>query len=166
MGYFFRPMFVKNELYEDDELLIKVAKKLDAPNNQYGLTIYDGRQFAMWRFWGNIIHCPLYEDFINKLFHIYHDPCEPDDYEGDCIWRVKFNDVRKINGEYQISGDGFNHKYCDAFTMSECMTAFNELWSLMVQEDWVDSNDKEFRKDVAQSIQYIMLSKYRDYEAY
>ena len=158
MGYFFRPLFPTYDPTPGEAaIMIAVAKHMDAPNNKYSLITREGKQFAMWRWWGCFVGDPHYKEFINKLFVVYHDPRDPtDDYNGDAIWRRRFDSDRK---------DAFNKKYSDGFHQSDLNAVWAELIALVKSHcDWAE--DKEFVCNLKQSLKFIMFSKYEDYEAH
>ena len=176
MGYFFRPRFPHNVWKLDNPKLWEMlSKEMDAKKNKYSMAgnIVEGKDFAMWRWWGCFIHDPHYKDFIEKLFIVIHDPTCDDDYEGDTIWRRKFNDIYNKDGKKKVKGNGFNKVYSDAYTLPECNEAFNELIQLIKDgkdSDWLDDDyvdgGKKFKANLKQSLKYIMFSKWEDYEAY
>ena len=172
MGYFFRPRFPSVFWIENRKLWSLLSKEMDAPNNKYSFagSCREGKQFAHWRWWGCFIHDPHYKDFINKLFIVIKDPTCDSDYDGDCIWRRRFNTDTK---DGDLVGECFNKKYSDGFTLLECNEAFQQLIQLIKDSkdsDWLEDNymysGKEFIANLKQSLKYIMLSKWEDYEAY
>ena len=156
MGYFFRPLFPNVHWIEHREVYEALARVMDAKKNMFGLLPYDDRHFAHWRTWGWIIHGGNYREFIEKLFIVIPDPTEPDLYEGNTIWRLRFD--RK--------GTGFNSKYDDGFTFPEFNEAWTELIALAKSDESIDMDTPERIKDLKQSLKYIMFSKWREYEAY
>ena len=168
MGYFFRPRFPNSDhLHDNKEVFLALAKIWDAPNNKYSFAgpVRKGKQFAMWRWWGYFIHSDHYKDFINKLFIVVKDPTlMSSDYDGDCIWRRRFNTDCK---DGDLVGECFNKKYSDGFTLPECNQAFQELKQLIIDDkdqDW--DEDKEFIANLKQSLKYIMFSKWEEYSAH
>ena len=170
MGYFFRPRFPNSDyLHDNKELFLALAKEWDAKNNKYSFAglIREGKEFAHWRWLGYFIHSEHYKDFIEKLFIVIHDPTCDNDYDGDTIWRRKFNDIYNKDGKKKVKGNGFNKVYSDAYTLPECNEAFQELKRLITSDESIDwETDKEFLANLKQSLKYIMFSKWEDYEAY
>ena len=170
MGYFFRPRFPNADyLYNNKELLLAFAKEWDAKNNRYSFAgcMWEGKLFAHWRFWGWFIHDPHYKDFIDRLFIVVKDPTEESDYEGDCIWRRRFNGIYNKDGKKKVKGNGFNKNYSDAYTLKECNKAFKILKQLVIEDKNTNYSDEpEFFADLKQSLKYIMFSRWEDYEAY
>lgn len=164
MGYFFRPLFPKVDWVENRAVYEALAKTMDAKNNMFGLLPYDDRDFAHWRTWGWMIHSDHYKEFIEKLFIVIPDPTEPDLYEGDTIWRIRFNYDYCPKGK--LVGKGFNHRYIDGFTFQEFNVAWSELIELAKSDESWDMDSPERIRDLKQSLKYIMFSKWREYEAY
>ena len=104
----------------------------------------------MWRYWGYFIHNEAYEPVVNQLFSIRHDNSlgaviEDDDYNMDAIW------VRKDVPD----------------TLKFCIDIFSELWDIIkadTSQGW--SEEAGFRKDLVDSIKFIVFSHYSDYEAH
>lgn len=165
MGYFFRPRFPSVMWSDNRKLWEMLSKEMDAKKNKYAICPHGDRgEFAHWRWWGHFIHQDHYKDFIERLFIVVPDPTEPDLYEGDTIWRRRFNTNIK---DGNIRGDAFNKKFIDAYTLQECNEAFSELKQLIIEDTTIDwETDKEFIADLKQSLKYIMFSKWEDYEAY
>lgn len=170
MGYFFRPISPLACWPKNEKVLVMLAKNMDAPNNKYSLISRKGKDFAMWRCWGWFLHCKHYEKFINKLFVIYHDPRDPtDDYNGDPIYRRRFDHERK---------NAFNKKYSDGFDRTDLSAVWAELKDLVLSNgdyamienpDDIKGDpivDKEFIANLKQSLKFILFSKYEDYEAH
>tara|TARA_R110002110_G_C13197514_1_gene695042 strand:+ start:318 stop:806 length:489 start_codon:yes stop_codon:yes gene_type:complete len=162
MGYFFRPICPLAHYAKNEEVLVMLAKNMDAPNNIYSLISHEGRQDAMWRWWGCFVSDPHYKKFINKLFVVYHDPRHPDDdYNGATIWRRRFGKK------------GFNKKFDDGFGQSDLNVVWAELIALVKADrqlwdptTYSDEKTKEFVSNLKQSLKFIMFSKYDDYHAY
>jgi len=167
MGYFFRPRFPHNVwMLDNPKLWEMLSKEMDAKKNKYSFAgpIVKGKEFSMWRWWGHFIHQDHYKDFIERLFIVVPDPTEPDLYQGNTIWRRRFNTNIKDDN---IRGDAFNKKFINAFTLPECNEAFSELKQLIIEDTTIDwETDKEFLANLKQSLKYIMFSKWEDYEAY
>ena len=159
MGYFFRPISPLPTYPKNEEVLVMLAKNMDAPNNKYSLISHEGKEDAMWRSWGCFIHDKHYEKFINKLFVVYHDPRDPtDDYNGSPIYRRRFDYERK---------NAFNMKYSSGgFHQSDLSAAWVELIALVKSDKNEWAEDKEFVANLKQSLKFIMFSKYDDYHAY
>jgi hypothetical protein len=167
MGYFFRPRFPTVDWVNNRQLWEMLSKEMDAKKNKYAFCPHGEKEFAHWRWWGCFIHNPHYKDFIQRLFIVIHDPTCDNDYDGDSIWRRKFNDIHDRGGKKTVKGNGFNKTYSDAYTLPECNEAFNELKQLITTDESVDwETDKEFLANLKQSLKYIMFSKWEDYEAY
>lgn len=171
MGYFFRPLFPKVDWVEHRAVYEALARTMDAPKNMFGLLPYDDRHFAHWRTWGWMVHSEHYKEFIEKLFIVIPDPTEPDLYEGDTIWRIRFNYETDPFTEVEedkekLVGPCFNHRYSDGFTFQEFSEAWTELIALAKSDESTDMDTPERIKDLKQSLKYIMFSKWREYEAY
>ena len=164
MGYFFRPRFPSVWWADNRKLWEMLSKEMDAKKNKYAICPHGDREFAHWRWWGHFIHQDHYKDFIERLFIVVPDPTEPDLYEGNTIWRRRFNTNIK---DGNIRGDAFNKKFIDDYTLPECNEAFQELKQLIIEDTTIDwETDKEFIADLKQSLKYIMFSKWEDNEAY
>jgi len=168
MGYFFRPRFPNGDyLYANHSLFLALAKQMDVKKNKYSFSGPIGgrdKEFAHWRFWGYFIHAEHYKDFIDKLFYVMKDPSCEDEYNGETIWRRRFN--KKIY-DGNMRGEGFNHTFIDGYTVPEINEAFAMLKHLVQTDTTIDWDEQEdFFADLKQSLKYIMLSKWEDYEAY
>ena len=61
----------------------------------------------------------------------------------------------------------FQQEILNAKLLPECDQAFQQLKQLIIDDEDIDwETDKEFIANLKQSLKYIMLSKWEDYEAY
>ena len=154
MGYFFRPRVMVCVSHQNvRKAIADVMEKPFLKNNKYTIAPFpreeDTGQFsAMWRWWGCFIHHEGFKPVIDELFTIRHDPetydefDDHDDYNGDAIW-VKKDIPQDIN---------------------YCIKIFKELWDLIEihYPDWIS---KDFKKNLVDSVKFIILSEYQDYHA-
>ena len=171
MGYFFRPICPLPTYPKNEEVLVMLAKNMDAPNNKYSLISHEGKEDAMWRSWGCFIHDKHYEKFINKLFVVYHDPRDPtDDYNGSPIYRRRFDYERKTAFNMKYSSGGFHQSDLNAVwkELKELVLSNGDFAMMVNPEDRKGDPivDKEFIANLKQSLKFIMFSKYDDYHAY